>query len=329
MIVAICAPPGYGKTLFMAWSALQWYAKGEKLYSNFNLYHPITKEPLSSKIISQGDLNRARGGRVFIDEIAKWLDSRFSQSSQNQFVNSVLQLHRKRALSLEWSAQDFYMADVRLRLNTDYVIVPEVYYIIDGRELKFKQDYFNPINTKLLLPYAYFRANMFDGQRYQSERILTEADIVNAFSFKVQPVSECYDTREEVKELLMTERDKGMEFEEQCAKYLKERYPDDTVIKMWESGNEIPDTFDIEWKHNGELRIIDSKTLSEGKILRWKDKGKDVRVKSREIVKSRLARTFFMIELEGELWLIDMERTYEFKTSRTHIKNLQRYFEKV
>jgi len=328
MITAIVGPPGTGKTIFMAYSGLTFAQQGYRIFTNFNLYHPGTREPLGKRIITTNDLNRARSGRLEIDEIAAWLDSRFSMSDQNTFVNSVLQKNRKRDLSLEWSAQNFYMADIRLRENTDYVIIPEIYYIINGQELIIKQDYFDPINLKLLLPYAYFRAKMFSGWKYQNEKYLTDKDVINTFKFKVSPIAECYDTSEEVKDLLTSEMKKGIETEKAALEVLKTSYSTGAWILNPESGIGM-NSFDIEGYINGNFCIIDVVTLGKGKYgsyLRLKNKNLG---KYRAVEEGRKCKTYFMFDFQGDWYMLPSFHTWDCKKTTMPIRKLLQFCEKV
>lgn len=328
MITAIVGPPGTGKTIFMAYSAMTFSQQGYKIYSNFNIYHPVTKEQLSQRIITTTDLDKARNGRLELDEMAAWLDARFSMSDQNQFVNSVLQKNRKRALSLDWSAQDFWMADIRLRMNTDYVIVPEMYYIINGHELNIKQSYFNPINLKLLLPYAFIRARLFSGWKYQNEKYLTEKDVMDTFSFKIMPISACYDTSEEVKGLLISQMKKGIEVEKEALDILKTRYTTGAWSLNPESGHGM-NSFDIEGYVNGELYIIDVTTLAKkGNSSYLNFTGKDMK-KYKAVEEGRRCKTFFMFLFSGEWYLLPSFHTWECTKTTMPIRKVLQFCEKV
>ncbi len=328
MITAIVGPPGTGKTIFMAYSAVTFRQQGYKIYSNFNLYQPVSKEAIGKRIVTTNDLNRARSGRLELDEMPAWLDSRFSMSDQNQFVNSVLQKNRKRDLSLEWSAQDFWMADIRLRLNTDYVIVPEIYYLINGQELHVKQSYFNPVNLKLLLRYAHLRAKMFSGWKYQTEKYLTDKDIIDTFSFKIQPISACYDTSEEIKELLTSEMKKGIEREKEALEILKTQFPEGSWILNPESGIGM-NSFDIEGYINGKLCIIDVVTLgkvSKASYLRLHNKNLN---KYRAVEESRKCKTYFMFLFSGDWFLLPSFHVWDCKKTTMPIRKVLQFCETI
>lgn len=331
MITAVVGPPGSGKTVFMTYSALTFYNKDYRIYSNFNIYNPITKDPLSKRIVTTNDLDRARNGRLEIDEIAAWLDSRFSMSDQNAFVNSVLQKNRKRDLSLEWSAQDFWMTDIRLRVNTDYVVVPEIYYLVNDQEFKIKQSYFNPVNLKLLLPYAHIRAKMFSGWKYQNEKYLSDRDVMETFEFKITPISGCYDTSEEVKELLTSEMKKGIENEKAALEILITAFPDGNWKRNPESGIGM-NSFDIEGYRKGELCIIDATTLiKRGKERKYSYlgvKGKDLK-KYQAIEESRKCKTFFMFLFSGDWYLLPSRHVWDHKTETVPIRKLFQFCEKI
>ncbi len=328
MITAVIGPPGTGKTIFLAYSAMSFRQKGYKIYSNFNLYNPVTKTPLSKKIVTTNDLDRARGGRLDVDELPAWLDSRFSMSDQNAFVNSVLQKNRKRKLSLEWSAQDFYMADIRLRINTDYVVLPEMYYVINGQELKIKQKYFDPINLNLLLPYAYIRANMVSAWKYQTEKYLTEKDIIETFTFKALPIAQCYDTSEEVKDLITSEMKKGIEVEKDALEVLKARYSTGAWVLNPESGMGM-NSFDIEGYVNGELWIIDVTTLMKAHGSSYlKLAGKDLN-KYKAVEEGRKCKTFFMFRFSGEWYILPSFHAWDCTKATMPMRKLIGFCEKV
>lgn len=328
MITAVIGPPGTGKTIFMAYSALNFYQQGYKIYSNFNIYHPASKSSISKRLITTNDLARARSGRLELDEIAAWLDSRFSMSDKNAFVNSVLQKNRKRDLSLEWSAQDFGMADVRLRNNTDYVIIPEIYYVIHDQELNIKQSYFEPINLKLLLPYAYLRAKMFTGWKYQNEKYLSEKDIIDTFTFKIMAISACYDTSEEVKDLITSEMKKGIEREKEALEILKTHYQSGAWVLNPESGMGM-NSFDIEGYIDGKLSIIDVTTLKKANKKSYlKFEGKDLK-KYKAVEDTRQCKTFFMFVFLDEWYLLPSFHAWDCKKTIMPILKVLEFCEKL
>lgn len=330
MITAFIGPPGSGKTIAMTYSALRFLEKDYKIYSNYNIFHPETDEPLSKRIITTNDLNRARSGRLEIDELPAWLDSRFSMSDQNAFVSSVLQKNRKRDLSLEWSAQDFWMADTRIRVNTDYVVLPHTYYVINGRELLIKQDYFDPINLKLLLPFAYIRARMVSGWKYQTEKekYLTEKDIIETFKFKAQPIAECYDTSEEVKDLITSELKKGIEREKDALEILKTRYSTGSWILNPDSGIKM-NSFDIEGYIDGMLYIIDVTTLMKKKNSSYLNfAGKDVQ-KYKAVETSRQCKTFFMFMFMGDWYILPSFHVWDCAKTTMPLRKVLQFCKKV
>ena len=329
MIICIVGKPGSGKTLVQTWIAIRMYQRGDIVYSNFTIKNPFIDKEISRKIKSKGDLDHAHDGWLIIDEAAKLADSRQSMSSSNQFSTKVLQLNRKRGLSLVYSAQDAFMIDIRLRENTDYVLMPQIVYIINGKETKIKQDLFEPINPKLLLPFAYLKVYFYHAfVFYGKQDKLTYADAVDVKTFKMSDIVTWYNTKEEIMPLFETEKSKGQEFEELCFKLLRDKYPNDAVILNEDSGFDDDDTFDLEWQHEGKLKIIDCKSLHKGRYIEVAENKKDLRVKARHIETKRDADVYLMFDHNDDIWLLNWKHTYPYKPKTIDIKRVQKFLEK-
>lgn len=314
MNIGVIGLPGSGKTIFMAWAASQYKNNDFTVYSNFKIVDEERK-PITDRITSRQDLDRARSGYIFLDELAAWLDSRFSISEENSFVNAVLQKNRKREISLFWSAQSYGMVDKRLRLNTEYVILPEIYYTYDGEiglswdgkkwikgseEFTIKQDFFNPVDMSQYLPFARVRAFMFSSSLYENAEYILNSDIIRSFDFRMERIVNIYDTTEEITYLATSEEKKGELVEGRHKKALEEFYGV-PVIQNPHSGIGM-NSYDLELKVNGDLMIIDSTSV---KITR-KPNGKEYNylcfseklplTQYEEVEKSRDCKTYFMYE---------------------------------
>jgi hypothetical protein len=331
--IAVVGQPGSGKTLFMAWMAYKKWGTGSKLYSNFALRIPIHSllgsvmsltetKSISRRIVSRHDLNSAFGGWLFMDELPLWLDSRSSSSEKNTYVNGVLQKHRKRDLSMVYSAQDFNMIDVRLRDNTNYVIVPSIEYMLDGKRYVIKQDFFNPVDASRLLNDAFCVAYMFT--RYDYERGL--CNVVETFRFPIAEITKLYDTYEEVKQLETSNEGKGELFESETVKTIEKHFKTNVVLNN-NSGNGMNDSLDMEFVANGVLNIVDNTTLicKNGKNYYLDMSKKKNLAKHKRIAKERKAEVSFLFACPKDsdiLYMLPISALKGCKGSTVSIKKL-------
>ena len=120
VLFGIVGELGAGKTLalsYLAWT--NWFRKGRKIYSNYNLYGiPFTK------VKSIPDLEKMQQGFFAGDELWLWIDSWASKSAKANLISSILLKSRKRELTLAFTTQSFGQINVRIRNITDFLAYP-------------------------------------------------------------------------------------------------------------------------------------------------------------------------------------------------------------
>jgi hypothetical protein len=311
VVIEIAGMPGEGKTLFATYCALKFHELGYRIYSNYKIFNPITGDQISKNIETQENLENAHDGYLILDEIAQYIDGRKAMTGVSKLVNNVLQKNRKRKLSLLFTCQDAYMVDVRLRLNSDYVVLPYQHYVINGQEATFKQNLFNPVNTNLLLKYSQIHADMLPAGKFFGKKDYTKYDVVQEFDILVEPISKCYDTSEEIEDLVHNGRPIGDIFEAKCLEKLQDKFPH---IKWYLTENSGKDqmTYDIEGTYEDKTWIIDCvKSLSNPRGENYYiNMGKKNIKKYKEVEELRHAKTFTMFDLKGKLYTLPMDLVY-------------------
>lgn len=342
--LAVCGRPGCGKNLFLTYSAINFASKGWNIISNYQIYNPKTREPISRIFETAGDLERARKGRLYIDEIAKLADARNAmkgnvEGNDNKLIDAVTQKLRKRQLSMEYACQDFSMADARIRENTNFVVLPEIYYLINGKEFKVVQDYFNPINMDILFPYAYVRSPFFDAFKFMihphnTEHYLRQSDLLDVYNFKASPIGACYDTSEEIKGLITSEMQRGIKREEDAVKVLTEHFPEGHWKLNPDSGMHMDNSFDIEGVVGTQLFILDATTLVKapkaGGGFRYylNLQGKDVS-KYKRVEDYRKAKTLFIFMMDEHWYLLPSKYIWNITRNSVPILNVIEFCEKI
>lgn len=110
-----------GKTLAMSYYGYDYFKKGYKIYSNYNLsfkHKKITKEILTDYVNNRKSFNKA----IFlIDELYLIFDSRSSVKKFNKVFSYFVLQTSKRDVHLFGTAQFFNTVDIRFRDNISFV----------------------------------------------------------------------------------------------------------------------------------------------------------------------------------------------------------------
>ncbi len=315
----IAGQPGEGKTLFMTYCALNYYNQGYKIYANYKIFNPYTGEQISKNIETQENLENAKNGYLCLDEIAQYIDGRKAMSGVSKLVNNVLQKNRKRKLSLLFTCQDAYMVDVRLRLNTDFVALPYQHYVINGRDVNFKQNLFQPVDMSPVFPYSQVHVDVLPAGKFFGKKDYTKYDVVQEFDMMVEPISKFYDTTEEIEDMVIQGRPLGDAFEAKCLEKLQDKFPYISWYPTEDSGKGQM-TYDIEgiWEDSEGVEekrtyIIDCiKSLSNPRGENFYiNLGKKNIHKFKEVEELRKAKTFMMFDLKGKLYTLQMDKYYD------------------
>ena len=309
MNCGIIGMPGTGKTIMLTWLGMNFYDQKFNIFSNFKIINPATGEKINKDIKSTEDLENAHDGILLIDEIMTYIDGRRSNTKMSQLVNNTLTKNRKRNLSLYYTSQDLYAPDIRLRLNTDYILLPEVKYIYEGQELHFKQDLIHPVNMDCLLPIMQVHASLLPANRAFGQKEILQKFVLNEYKVNVAQIAPCYDTSEEIDDLTKNSDDKGEKFERDCLDLLRKVHPEFTWIKPENSGQGQP-TFDLEGWYNDELILIIDCAMSEARLTKSKTKsihlfklGDKPRNKFKEIEELRHCKTKFMTNIDDKVFI--------------------------
>lgn len=151
------------------------------------------------------DIDKIYDGVFFADEFWSWIDSRGSGFNDiNLVVTSIMLNSRKRGFSLVYESKRIHMTDRRVRELTDYVLSPKKYISVNGELTRIEQHMLYPINMKPYLEDTWIIVDELSGN---------ELDVIdeNLFQFKVSDVADKYDTKEEIKKLVNTEKSPGLE----------------------------------------------------------------------------------------------------------------------
>lgn len=119
MITANCGPSGTGKSTLMIGRAYQAYLRGVPVWSNIPLYFPY------NKLVYASQLEKIENAYIAADELWITLDARNASSAENKAMTHLMQQIRKNNVILEYTLQWFKQIDVRVRQNTNYMIMPE------------------------------------------------------------------------------------------------------------------------------------------------------------------------------------------------------------
>lgn len=125
MIVMYKGRRGAGKTLTLVKDAINFYAKGWTIYSNFDIGIPY-KKLTNEDIINLADNDNIRDCVLLIDEIQLLMDSRRSMKKENLNFSYFIQQIRKKGIILLCTTQFTRTTDNRLREHVDVIVKPRI-----------------------------------------------------------------------------------------------------------------------------------------------------------------------------------------------------------
>lgn len=120
MLIGIVGELGTGKTTVLTWLGYRAYLKGRTVYANYGVKFPHIK------VINPGDIIKMQNGVFLGDELWVWLDSRMAQRRKNIMLAEILRLSRKKHLDIIYTTQYWKQMDIRIRVITDIVMIPEI-----------------------------------------------------------------------------------------------------------------------------------------------------------------------------------------------------------
>lgn len=300
MMIGIVREPGAGKTAVMTFMALKYFSQGFRLYSNYQIVDPETKMNLSIVIESKHDLERMRNGFFLGDELWDWMDSRMSMDDINLFLSGLLLKLRKRHANLIYTTHSANQIDKRLRENTDYWVVPIIHIRMGGKDVEFKQSILEPIPISIFLDYIWIEAFVVSAA---TERV------IERFEFKLKPISDFYNTAEEVHKLGITKDGNNLEVE--FGEVLCESFREGGIaIQSDDSGtNQEPPTLDWELQLDSKLYVFDVTKLKTKKSKKNTHYYLELKNKNHEqflrILNERSAETYFAYKMNNDGdWMI-------------------------
>lgn len=116
MITVIEGRPGMGKTVFLVYSILELLDFGHTVYTNVEVTLPKNDKRSARLhfIDSLEDISQLRQGKIVLDEVQTYLNSRNWDKLDTKF-QLFLQQHRKRGLDIIGATQSIKRADVVFR----------------------------------------------------------------------------------------------------------------------------------------------------------------------------------------------------------------------
>lgn len=306
MIAGIIGSLGFGKTATLAALAINFYSQGFKIYTNFDLR--INGKAISTRVSSYEDFERVKDGYLFLDEFWQYADSRRSGSKDNSFVSGLLLKSRKRGYNLFYSAQSYGSVDKRLRMITDYLLVPDKRIIMNGKRIKIQQDLLHPISMKQYFSFTWIDVHTLDAY--------TGQEIGDVFTFKLDAVALLYNTNEEVLKLNSTEVEKGIQKENLFKNELEYLYPKKTLLVPDSGRNQ--NSFDVELRRGNDLIIFDvcslDKKTDANEIVRYY---MDLRSKNRkrfeDVEASRGCETYFAYKYDEKYYVAPALKVWDLK----------------
>jgi len=132
--VAIVGPKRTGKTLTATFLIRNRIANEPKSYLISNIAYNMELLGAEDRYIalddveSISDLSDLHGRFIlFIDELRRYADARFSQSKLSRFVSNLLADTGKQKVDFYYTDQDYGAVDKRVRLNVDVIVEPRYY----------------------------------------------------------------------------------------------------------------------------------------------------------------------------------------------------------
>jgi len=121
VLVALIGQIGEGKTLGLTFLGWHNAMKGKTIFSNYHLKgFPYTL------IKTVDDFLNMEHGIALLDELWLWADCREHKAARNKIINAMLAKSRKKDLEIIWTAQSFRQVDLRVRMNTFFIIIPNL-----------------------------------------------------------------------------------------------------------------------------------------------------------------------------------------------------------
>jgi len=114
MITVVQGRPGQGKSVFLVAEIFRFLRKGHMVYSNIEVKVPEKWKDQFVLIHSLDECTKLRSGKIVLDEIQVYLNSRNWDKLDTKF-QLLLQQHRKRGLDILGAAQSIKRADVVFR----------------------------------------------------------------------------------------------------------------------------------------------------------------------------------------------------------------------
>jgi len=116
MITVVEGRPGMGKTVYLVYQIIEYLNRGYEVYTNveINLPHSFKRRDHLHYISTLEDITSLREGKIVLDEIQTYLNSRNWDKLDIKF-QLLLQQHRKRGLDIVGATQSIKRADVVFR----------------------------------------------------------------------------------------------------------------------------------------------------------------------------------------------------------------------
>lgn len=119
MVVSlICGYRGDGKTTLCTLLLYNAFTRGRKVLANYSLHFEFEKLKMSRLM---DNIDEYGGSILAVDEAYMYVDSRNFSSKFNKAFGYLMLQTRKRGIDIVLTVHQKQMADVRLRLNLDYV----------------------------------------------------------------------------------------------------------------------------------------------------------------------------------------------------------------
>jgi len=136
MIVGFIGNMGGGKTLSMVRQAYNYHLQGFKIFSNIKLNFPY-EEFTGNDLLEYATNNTKFKRAIFlVDEAHIFLDSRRSASKNNLAISYFILQTRKKDVKLLYTTQNKQQVDIRLRQQTDIVVLCYTRLLDKAREIR-------------------------------------------------------------------------------------------------------------------------------------------------------------------------------------------------
>jgi len=155
----IIGKPRTGKTLFLTAIGANDFESGRKLYSNYDLYSPLTYTHYDiDDLLSISTMEMEISPKtVLIQEASKWFDARRSSRNENVLLSSFTGQSGKRDIDIYYDDQFITRIDRGLRDITDFSFVSNCVYDSKKNPLMFEYEMYGgyfayPMNRTLRFP---------------------------------------------------------------------------------------------------------------------------------------------------------------------------------